>query len=196
MKVYLAGPDVFLSDAPEVGRRKKDICARHGLVGLFPLDTAIDARPVKDHPPDEGIPASLQIYRGCVAMMEAADAVIANLTPFRGPSADAGTVYELGFMAARGKICAGYSNLPGTYIERVDREPLLRDGRQIHVDRDGNDVEDFELADNLMIVHALDACGHSILTPETAPADRWRDFALFEKCARWVAARSIRASTA
>ena len=32
-------------------------------------------------------------------MMDEADAIIANLTPFRGPSADAGTVYELGYMA-------------------------------------------------------------------------------------------------
>jgi len=183
MKVYLAGPDVFLRDAHEVGRRKKDICAHYGLVGLFPLDTAIGTSPVAD----PGTPASLQIYRDCIAMMEAADAVIANLTPFRGPSADAGTIYELGFMAARGKICAGYSNLPETYMERVDHEPLLRDGRRIHVDRDGNGVEDFGLADNLMIVHGLDACGHSIQTPESAPADRWRDLALFEKCARWIA---------
>jgi nucleoside 2-deoxyribosyltransferase len=192
MKVYLAGPDVFLRDAPEVGRRKKDICTQYGLVGLFPLDTPIGTSPVAD----QGTPASLHIYRDCVAMMEAADAVIANLTPFRGASADAGTVYELGFMAARGKICAGYSNQPGTYMERVDHEPLLRDGRRIHVDRDGNDVEDFGLADNLMIVHGLDACGHSILTPEIAPTDRWRDLALFEECARWIAGRSIRASTA
>ena len=37
-------------------------------------------------------------------MMDAADAIIANLTPFRGPGADAGTVYELGYMAGRGKL--------------------------------------------------------------------------------------------
>ena len=45
-------------------------------------------------------------------MMDAADAIIANLTPFRGPSADAGTVYELGYMAGRGKLCLAYSNDP------------------------------------------------------------------------------------
>jgi nucleoside 2-deoxyribosyltransferase len=26
MKIYLAGPDVFLSDAAAIGRRKQDIC--------------------------------------------------------------------------------------------------------------------------------------------------------------------------
>ena len=45
MKIYLAGPDVFLPDAIEIGRRKADICARHGLTGLYPLDNV--SRPVR-----------------------------------------------------------------------------------------------------------------------------------------------------
>ena len=51
--------------------------------------------------------------------MDEADAIIANLTPFRGPGADAGTVYELGYMAGRGKFCLGYSNDPAPYADRV-----------------------------------------------------------------------------
>src|SRR5258707_232545 len=90
MKIYLAGPDVFLPDAIEIGRRKAAICARHGLRGLYPLDNAVDL---------SAADASLAIFKGNEAMMDAADAIIANLTPFRGPSADAGTVYELGYMA-------------------------------------------------------------------------------------------------
>ena len=42
-RVYLAGPDVFLPDAFEIGRRKIELCTRHGLTGLYPLDNAIDA---------------------------------------------------------------------------------------------------------------------------------------------------------
>ncbi len=110
MKIYLAGPDVFLPDAVEIGRRKAAICARRGLTGLYPLDNAVDLTA-----PD----ASLAIFKGNEAMMDAADAIIANLTPFRGPSADAGTVYELGYMAGRGKICFAYSNDPAIYAERV-----------------------------------------------------------------------------
>src|SRR6266436_6976004 len=111
LKVYLAGPDVFLADAVTIGQRKKDLCARFGLVGLFPLDNKIE----KEEPP----PRSLRIFRGNVAMMDRADAIIANLTPFRGPSADPGTVFELGYMAGRGKLCLGYSNVIGTYLEKV-----------------------------------------------------------------------------
>src|SRR3954467_6970936 len=122
MKVYLAGPDVFLPDALEIGRGKVATCAAYGLTGLYPLDNAVD-RAAAD--------ASLQIYCGNEAMMNQADAVIANLTPFRGPGADAGTVYELGYMAARGKLCLGYSNDPGLYAERVARFTELKtsDGR-------------------------------------------------------------------
>ena len=42
MKIYLAGPEVFLPDALEIGRRKSRICARHGMTGLYPLDNAVD----------------------------------------------------------------------------------------------------------------------------------------------------------
>ena len=41
--------------------------------------------------------------------------VMYNADTFRGPSADAGTVYELGYMAGRGKLCFGYSNDPAVY---------------------------------------------------------------------------------
>jgi nucleoside 2-deoxyribosyltransferase len=32
-RVHLAGPDLFLSDAVDVGRRKAELCERHGLIG-------------------------------------------------------------------------------------------------------------------------------------------------------------------
>src|ERR1700759_4635409 len=141
MKVYLAGPDVFLPDAVDIGRRKVDLCARYGLTGLYPLDNRIDLASAT---------ASLDIFRGNEAMMAEADAIIANLTPFRGPGADAGTVYELGYMAGRGKLCLGYSNDPAPYAERVRRftEVTSRDRRL--VDAAGLTVEDFGLNDNLM----------------------------------------------
>jgi nucleoside 2-deoxyribosyltransferase len=112
MKIYLAGPDVFLPDAIEIGQQKVELCARYGLVGLYPLDNAVELAA------DD---ASTQIFRGNEAMMNEAGAIIANLTPFRGPGADGGTVYELGYMAGRGKLCLGYSNDPSTYADRVGR---------------------------------------------------------------------------
>ena len=183
MKIYLAGPDVFLPDAIEIGWRKAALCARHGLNGLYPLDNAIDL---------SASDASLVIFKGNEAMMEAADAVIANLTPFRGPSADAGTVYELGYVAGRGKLCLAYSNDPSPYPERVARMTKVTkssDGRL--VDSDGLTIEDFGRPDNLMMIHALDLRGCPLVTPRERPADIWHDLTAFEACVRLAADRAI-----
>jgi len=184
-KIYLAGPDVFLPDALEVGRQKTEICRRHGLIGLYPLDNVVD-RAAAD--------ASLQIFRANEAMMDRADAIVANLTPFRGPGSDAGTVYELGYMAARGKVCLGYSNDPSVYADRVQRFTKLtaRDGRL--VDADGLTVEDFGHNDNLMMIHALDLYGAPLVLPREKPVDIWNDLTAFELCVAMAAARLTSAS--
>jgi nucleoside 2-deoxyribosyltransferase len=177
MKVYLAGPDVFLPDAVEFGRRKVDLCGRYGLTGLYPLDNKIDLAAAD---------ASLQIFRGNEAMMNEADAIIANLTPFRGPGADAGTVYELGYMAGREKLCLGYSNDPSRYAKRV-AELKTRDGRL--TDAHGLTVENFGLADNLMMIHALDLHGCPLVAPRQPAEDIWHDLTSFETCVRLAAER-------
>jgi nucleoside 2-deoxyribosyltransferase len=180
MNIYLAGPDVFLPDAAEIRRRKVEICQRHGLVGQHPFDMPID---------HAAADASLQIYKGLEAMMDRCDAIIANLTPFRGSGADPGTVYELGYMAARGKLCLGYSNDPATYADRVRRftNVVSRDGRL--VDADELMVEDFGLSDNLMMVHGLDIHGAPLVVPREKPADVWHDLTAFEVCVAMAAKR-------
>ena len=181
MNIYLAGPDVFLPDAAEIERRKVDVCARHGLTGLYPLDSSIDPAAAD---------FSLQIFKGLEAMMERCDAIIANLTPFRGPGADPGTVYELGYMAARGQLCLGYSNDPAPYADRVRQTTTVtsQDGRL--GDAAGLTVENFGLNDNLMMMHALDLHGCALVTPRQKPADIWHDLAAFEICLGLAARRA------
>jgi nucleoside 2-deoxyribosyltransferase len=182
MKIYLAGPDVFLPDAVAIGRRKVDICARHGLTGLYPLDNAVDLSTGD---------ASLTIFKGNQAMMDAADAIIANLTPFRGASADAGTVYELGYMAGRGKLLLAYSNDPAAYADRVARFDVVTKSASGHLtDSDGLTVENFGWPDNLMMIHALDLHGCPLVTPKQAPADIWHNLAAFEACVGLAADRA------
>jgi nucleoside 2-deoxyribosyltransferase len=180
MKIYLAGPDVFLPDAVEIGRRKVELCTRHGLTGLYPLDNATDLAA-------KG--ASLQIFRGNEAMMQSADAIIANLTPFRGPGADAGTVYELGYTAGHGKLCLGYSNDPSVYADRVRQFTDVNPRDGILTDAQGLVVEDFGLSDNLMMIHALDLHGCTLVTPRERPADIWHDLTAFEACLHLAAER-------
>jgi nucleoside 2-deoxyribosyltransferase len=186
MKVYLAGPDVFLRDAVDIGRLKQEICARHGLTGRFPLDNEVNL---------ESKSASRKIFLGNKAMMDKADAIIANLTPFRGPSADAGTVYELGYMAGSGKLCLGYSNDPSLYVKRVARFSRIRKRGKRLADSEDLTVENFDLPDNLMIVHALKIHGCPLVVPRRASKDIWHDLASFEVCVR-QAARRLRAAPA
>ena len=185
MNIYLAGPDVFLPDAVEMGLRKVEICRRCGVTGLYPLDNLVD-RTASD--------VSLLIYKANEAMMDRCDVIIANLTPFRGPGADAGTVYELGYMAARGKFCLGYANDPALYADRVRRFTKVeqRDGRL--VDAEGLTVEDFGHHDNLMMIHALDLHGAALVLPREKPQDIWHDLTAFEVCVG-MAAKRLSAAT-
>jgi nucleoside 2-deoxyribosyltransferase len=185
-KVYLAGPDVFLLDALDIGRRKVDFCALHGLTGLYPLDNAIDLAAAD---------ASLHIFKGNEAMMNASDAIIANLTPFRGASADAGTVYELGYMAGRGKLCLGYCNDATLYADRVRKFTTVDVQAGCLVDTEGLTVEDFGLIDNLMMIHALEMHGCAVVTPRQTPTDIWQDLSAFELCVQMAAERLVASRT-
>lgn len=171
MKIYLAGPEVFHADAAAIGQAKAALCARHGHEGLFPLDAAVSA---------EGLSAyrhGLAIYQADIAMMDACAAIIANLTPFRGPHADPGTAFELGYMRALGKPCLAYTTAPDLLAER------LGVGER---DADGLSIERFEMADNLMLEGAVAAlAGGTIERPDSrSEGDPYWDFRAFEACLR------------
>ncbi len=181
-KVYLAGPEVFLPDATEVGRRKVEICARYGLLGVFPLD--LDSSP--------GPTTSPATFKACVAAMHDAAAIVANLTPFRGAGADPGTAFELGYVFALGRPVFGYTNDPVAHVERVRSRfgPLRREGDSLFA-ADGFAVENFELFDNLMLAEVLLESGPGVFIPQMPVADPTRDLATFERCVAH-AAESLR----
>ncbi len=182
LSVYLAGPDVFLADAVPVGERKKQLCAAYGFDGLFPLDMAITA-------PADGALDTL-IYRGCVAQLRRADLVIAHLTPFRGPSADTGTVFELGMAVGLGKPVFGYTNDMADLADRVRRgaAAMLDAASGVWRDAMGMEIENFGNADNLMIDKALSENGRPMVR-HAAPYDAYfRDLAGFETCLKLAAA--------
>ena len=168
MRIYLAGPEVFLADGVELGRRKKALCEEAGFVGLYPLDHG-------ETDPDG-------IFRANRALMDAADVIIANLTPFRGPSADPGTVFELGMMIGAGRPAFGYSNVGSTFEERsrLFCTAVFDPGRHAFVDAEGMAIEAFGLMDNLMIDRALFAAGAEAVTFDAQ--DRWRDLSAFRTC--------------
>ena len=152
--VYLAGPDVFYPDALARGERMKAVLAARGMEGLYPLDGELDAGDFPD-------PASfaLAIAASCEAHIHKADMGLFNIQPWRGPEADEGTAYELGFMAALGKPVVLYTNDPRPFAERISADvyqgSVYRDGAVLRGTDDGMMVEEFEgFAANLMLVNA------------------------------------------
>ena len=166
-RVYLAGPDVFLPDPLARAAAQKRICAKHGLIGVSPLD------PLADEPAAwADLPAPHRIARRNEAHIRGARAVLANLTPFRGPSADCGTVYEVGFARALGLPVFGYTYAADDYAARVRTAP----GEAC--DADGMAIEDFGLADNLMVACGIEACGGGFIC---VPDHPWRSMAAFKR---------------
>jgi nucleoside 2-deoxyribosyltransferase len=175
IRVYLAGPDVFRADAEAFGARLKAVCARHGLEGVFPLDPLAAG----DDPAWAGLPLAQAIARRNEAHIAGCAALIANLTPFRGPSADAGTVFEIGFARALGRTVFAWSNSGALFAART-RAFIGAAGER---DGEGMLIEDFPgLADNLMIEGAIVASGGGLFTADEPEEARWSSLEAFERC--------------
>jgi nucleoside 2-deoxyribosyltransferase len=179
--VYLAGPDVFLPDAIAWMERKKAICAGYRLTGISPLDH------LPDEPPAWGaLPEWRRIGLRNEAHIRRCAAVVANLTPFRGPSADVGTIYEVGFARGLGLRIFGYATLTTAFLDRT--LSAIGGGRQAPDgswwDQDGLLVEQFGLFDNLMIEAGITESGGTLICEDQ---DRWRDLSAFERCVQAAA---------
>jgi len=185
-RVYLAGPDVFLANVHEIGARKRAICARYGLIGVFPADEEDVCDPALPLP-EQG----LAISRAMERAMHSCDAMIVNLTPFRGPSADVGSAYEMGFMRALGRPVFAYSNDARPFVDRVAAfcgGTLRRRPTGEHEDPDGMVVEPFLLQDNLMLAGGVVASGGCLVTTTVLPPERYTSLAVFERCVEHAAA--------
>lgn len=184
-RIYLAGPDVFLPNAAERADALRCVCERYGLTGVSPLD------PLRDEPHEwSTLPEAARIHLRNEAHMRGCAALIANLTPFRGPSADVGTVYEIGFMRALGRPVFGYATTAERFAERTldwIGAAAVRDGAGNWRDAAEMSVEDFGLFDNLMLDGAISASGGLLVVTEL-PEARWSDLTLFETCVRAAAA--------
>lgn len=97
MKVYLAGFDVFKANNHEIYRNMVDACVNHGIEALIPLDNELT------NPED--------IFANNIDHLNTCDVVIANLNPFRGKELDSGTVFEIGYAYAIGKVVVGYTQI-------------------------------------------------------------------------------------
>lgn len=96
--IYLAGFDVFAPDAKERGKKMQELCAKMGYTGLYPLDNEADT--------------AAEIFAGNCALIDCADAVIANLNRSEEQSRIAVPASKLGMRARRASGCMVISRMP------------------------------------------------------------------------------------
>jgi nucleoside 2-deoxyribosyltransferase len=179
--IYLAGPEVFLPDPMTIGEKKKQMCLHYGLEGVFPFDAEV--APVNRSRRETAFlisEANEKLIRKCAG-------VIANMTPFRGISADVGTAYEMGFARGLGLVVYAYSNIPIPFAERtrialgpeVRRDPdvCLRDGC-------GMAIEEWDLMDNLMLEGGVRASGGQFVAEDAPAGEVFTHLGAFETCVR------------
>ena len=135
-KIYLAGPSVFDADWEAQANAMKAACAARGATGLYPRDN-------QGGLPVEPFARGFAIFEVDRDMVRACDGIVADFTPFRGPSADVGTVWEFGYAQGLGKAVAAFSRDRRIYRDRLAEWLPQPDGRAI---------ESFGMADNVMLV--------------------------------------------
>ena len=91
------------------------------------------------------------IYRANVDLIDGAQAIIADISPFRGPNMDPGTAWEIGYGIAKGLSVYAWSADLTSLAERTRRLPGAVAKDDGFVDRDGWTIENFGLIENLMI---------------------------------------------
>ena len=179
-RLYLAGPDVFLPDPVAAGERRKWLCAEYGFEGVFPMDAVADLRGLS--PRDTGLKIgglNEELIRSC-------DGVVANMTPFRGPSADVGTAYEMGYAAGLGRVVCAYTNVATPFTQRtvafLGGNVAPSGGDTGLRDADGMALEDFGLADNLMLESSIARTGGCLVIHNAPPGEAFTALDGFERC--------------
>jgi nucleoside 2-deoxyribosyltransferase len=147
--IYLAGPEAWYPDAEDHAAAQRATCELAGFVGLTPADM-VGAEPGGTEV------AARELYAARMALMRRADAAVINLTPWRGPSCEAGTAFEAGFLSCLGKPVFGFINLndenEAEYRDRVDAFIGAQlDENGVLRDDEGCVVEDFGLPETLML---------------------------------------------
>jgi nucleoside 2-deoxyribosyltransferase len=151
-RIYLAGAMVFEAAPHDIYAEMKRLCEQAGLEGVAPLDGDIQLATLSK--PD----AARAIRCDNMRKIRECDGVVANITNFRGPNADDGTAWEMGYAEGLGKPVVPYSTSGHPiYADLVvaTQGATLRpagDGRLFAAD--GMAVEDFGLPANLMLAAA------------------------------------------
>ncbi len=147
--LYLSGPDRLYPDPDELIARKRALCASADLAARLAGDEVnLSAK--------AGELKAREISAGALANLRACDAVVANLTPWRGPACDPATAFEVGFASALGKPVLAYLNIEdeedADYRGRVEAWlGAMPDGTGVWRDANGCEVEDMDLPESPLL---------------------------------------------
>lgn len=108
IRIYLAGFDVFGSDAMFRAESLRTLCVELGLTAVFPAEMSLD--------PTGQISTELSgaIFQRDLTLMSECDIVAADLQPSGATAKLAGVTFELGFGYAHGKKLYGYGSSTAT----------------------------------------------------------------------------------
>ena len=89
------------------------------------------------------------IYRANVNLIDSSQAVIADISPFRGPNMDPGTAWEIGYAIAKRLPVFAWT----TDFTHLRERTLRMEGRKSSdaIDQYGWSIESFEHIENMMI---------------------------------------------
>jgi nucleoside 2-deoxyribosyltransferase len=140
LKLYLAGPEIFLPGATQKAEKQRDLCLRYGFIPLHPMDNNLD-------PGNRDMETAKRIYLADIEQIKRCDIIVANCNGFRGVCMDDGTAYELGYGNALGKPSYGYIRELMPLSKRTVRDyPCQKPGEgnvsPFEIDKDGYLVTD------------------------------------------------------
>lgn len=145
---FLAGPERFDADAVMKYVRMKELCAKHGILAVTPID---DPPGVPSINSDDPYTRAYHTFDRCQQHIRNCDIVIADLNDFHGYEPNSDISFECGMGWQLGKKCFGYMK---STLKMRDRIPNLGpDGN--YQDIYNNVVENFNYPINLMFSSSM-----------------------------------------
>lgn len=157
MKIYLAGPEVFLPNGKEVLENYVKECEKFGHEGLSPLDNEIHSK--------TGIHLAKEIFLANRNLIQTCDIVLANCNPFRLATVDDGTAWEIGYAFALKKKVFGYIEKKLSLVDIVKSKiPTSLHSSGYLIDQNGYLLnEDFGNSINLMLEFSIVESGGELI---------------------------------
>lgn len=148
LKVYLAGPWVFWREE-ETARFQREARTLLDEIGGGAMTPVFPSDPIADRHRagaliNMDVSSPEKIAAHCRRHIHTCDALLADITPFRGVQPDPGTVFEIGLAHGCGKMIVLYTRGPVPALRtRLVRAGLAAEGKGDGRDFDGALIEDF-----------------------------------------------------